>query len=54
MAEIIKKKFQKKVFMNKLLYLMIINLISNIGNGHVLENLFPKKMNRDLLESHHF
>ena len=36
--------------MNKLLYLVIINSIPKIGNGHVVENLFPKKMNRDLLE----
>ena len=33
---------------------MIINSISKIGNGQVVENLFSKKMNRDLLESHHF
>ena len=31
-----------------------MNSISKIGNGHVVENLFPKKMNRDLLESHYF
>ena len=47
MAEIIKKKFLNKIFINKLLYLIIINSISKIGNGHVVENLFPKKMNRD-------
>ena len=33
---------------------MIINSISRKGNGHVVENLFPKKMNRDLLESYNF
>ena len=51
-----KKKtiFQNKIFINKLLYLIIINLISKIGNGHVVENLFPRKINRDLLESYHF
>ena len=55
MAEIIKKIiFQNKILINKLLYLIIINSISKIGNGQVAENLFPKKMNRDLLESHHF
>ena len=55
MAEIIKKTiFQNKIFINKLLYLVIINSISKIGNGQVVENLFPKKMNRDLSESHHF
>ena len=55
MAEIIKKTiFQNKIFINELLYLIIINSISKIGNGHVVENLFPKKMNRDLLKSHHF
>ena len=43
----IKKQFCKTKF------LIIINLISKIGNGHV-ENLFPKKINCDLLESHHF
>ena len=31
-----------------------MNSISKIGNGLVVENLFPKKMNLDLLESHHF
>ena len=31
-----------------------MNLFSKIGNGQVVENLLPKKMNRDLLESHHF
>ena len=45
---------KKTIFINKLLYLIIINSISKIGNGHVVENLFPKKMNRDLLESHNF
>ena len=35
------------------MYLIIINSNSKIGNGHVVENHFPKKMNRDLLESHH-
>ena len=44
MAEIIKKQN----FYKKFLYLTIINSISKIGNGHV-ENLFPKKMDRDLL-----
>ena len=46
--------FQNKIFINKLLYLTIINSISKIGNNHVVDNLFPKKMNRYLLESHHF
>ena len=55
MAEIIKKIiFQNKIFINKLLYLIIINSISKIGNGQVVENLFSKRMNRDLLESHNF
>ena len=55
MAEIMKKLFFKtKFFINKLLYLIIIDLISKIGYGHVVENLFLKKMIRDLLESHHF
>ena len=35
--------FQNKIFINKLLYLMIINSISKIGSGHTVENLFPKK-----------
>ena len=35
--------FQNKIFINKLLYLIIINSISKIGNGHIVENLFPKK-----------
>ena len=44
MAEIIKKTiFQNKIFINKLLYLVIINSISKIGNGHVVENLCLKK-----------
>ena len=55
MAKIIKKKnFQNKIFLNKLLCLIIINSISKIENAHVGENLFPKNMNRDLLETHHF
>ena len=55
MGKIIKKTiFQNKIFINKLLYLIIINSISKIENGHVVENLFPKQMNRDLLESHYF
>ena len=55
MAEIIKKQFfQNKIFINKFLYSIIINSISKIGNSHVVESLFPKKMKRDLLESHHF
>ena len=49
-----KTMFQNKIFTNKLLYLIIINSISKIGNSHVVENLFPKKMNRHLLESHNF
>ena len=31
--------FQKKKFINKLLYLIIIKSISKIGNGHVVENV---------------
>ena len=31
-----------------------MNSFSKIGNGQVVENLFPKKMKCDLLESHHF
>ena len=55
MAEIIKERiFENKIFINKLLYLIIINSISKIGNGHVVENFFPKQMKRDLLESYHF
>ena len=46
--------FQNKIFINKLLHLIIINSISKIGNGQVVENLFSKKMNRALIESHHF
>ena len=54
MAEIIKKTiFQNNIFINKLLYLIIIYSISKIENGKVVGNIFPKKMNRDLLESHH-
>ena len=30
------------------------NSFSKIGNWQVVENHFPKKMNRDLLESNHF
>ena len=36
------------------MYLIIINSISKIRNGHAVENLFPKKMNLDILEPHHF
>ena len=45
---------QDNIFIKKLQYLIIIYSISKIGNGQVVENLFPKKINRDLLESHHF
>ena len=54
MAEIIKKQLYKKKIINKLLYLIIINSISKVRNTHVVENIFPKKMNRNLLESHNF
>ena len=54
MDECKKTLFQKKIFINKLLYFIIFNSISKIGKGQVVENLFPKKMNRDLLESHNF
>ena len=55
MAEIIKKTiFKHNIFIDKMLYLIIITSISKVGNGHFVENLFPKKMNRDLLESHQF
>ena len=46
--------YLNKIFINKLLHLIIINSISKIENGYIAENLFPKKMNCDLLESHHF
>ena len=43
-AEIIKKKnFQDKIFINKLLYLIIVNSILKIGNGHIVENPFPEE-----------
>ena len=32
----------------------IKEFIFKIGNGQVVENLFPTKMNRDFLELHHF
>ena len=44
----------QKNFIYKLLYLTVINSISKIGNSQVVENLFPKQINHDLLESHHF
>ena len=54
-AEIIKKTiFQNKIFINKLLYLIIINSISKVGNVHVIENLFLEKVIRNLLVSHNF
>ena len=31
-----------------------MNLFLKIGNGQVVDNLIPEKMNHDLLESHHF
>ena len=46
--------YKKPILINKLLYLIIIISISKIGNGYIVENLFPKKMNRYLLESHNF
>ena len=55
MAETIKKNiFQNEIFINKLLNLIVIYSFSKIGNGYVVGNLFPKTMNRDLLESHNF
>ena len=42
------------MFVNKLLYLIIIDLFSKIGNGQVVENPFPKKIIHDLSESQHF
>ena len=50
MAEVIKKTFDNYYYYY---YLIIIYSISKIGNVQVVENLFPKKMNRDLLESYH-
>ena len=47
MAEMIKNNFYKQIA-------VFYNIHSKIGNGRVVENLFPKKMNRHLLESHHF
>ena len=46
--------FQKKIFINKLLNLIIIDLFPKFGNGPVVEHLFPKKIIHDLLESDHF
>ena len=54
MTETIKKQCSKKKFIKKWLNLIIIDSFSKIGNGQVVENLFSKKMIRDLLESHHF
>ena len=55
MTEIIKKTiFQNKILINKLLYLIMINSISKIGNCHAVENLSPEKMSRNLLESYNF
>ena len=47
----IKILFWKIVFLS---FQPLKNSFSKIGNNQVVENLFPKKMNRDLLESHHF
>ena len=46
--------FQNKIFINKLLNLIIINSYSKIENGQVVENLFLEKVIRNLLESHNF
>ena len=55
MAETIEKRFfQKKIFLNKLLNLIIINSVSKTENGQVVENLFPEKMIHNSLESQHF
>ena len=43
-----KTLFQNKIFINKLLYLIIINSISKIGNIHIVENLFSEKVIHDL------
>ena len=51
----LRKNFRSKIFINKLLNLMIIYLYPKIRNGQVVENLFPEKMTRDIrLESHYF
>ena len=54
MAEIIKNQFFKKKFYKQIA--VFDNNSFNFINRkcQVVENLFPKKMNRDLLESHHF
>ena len=44
MAETIKKNIQNKIFINKLLNLIIIDSFSKIGNGQVADNLFSGKM----------
>ena len=46
--------FQNKILINKLLNLVIISSFQKSGNGQGVENLFPEKMIRDLLKSHHF
>ena len=47
MAETIKNSFLKQNFLN----LIIFNSISKIGNGQVVENLFPEKTIHDLSET---
>ena len=55
MAETIKQQFYKTKFLiNKFLNFIIIDLFFKNRNGRVVENLFPDKMIRDLLESNHF
>ena len=34
--------------------MIIIDSFSKIGNGQIVENLFPEQMIHDLSESHHF
>ena len=50
----LKSIFQNKILINKLLNFKIIYSFYKFGNGQVVENLFPEKKIRDLLESHRF
>ena len=54
MFEGIETIYQNKMFIKKLLNMIVMKSFSKIENRQVVENLFPKIVIRDLLESHHF
>ena len=50
----LKKIFQNKIFINKLLNLIIIDLFLKIEDRQIVENLFSEWVIHDFSKSHHF